>query len=279
MQPVFSFIIPCYNHGEHLRGAIRSVEAIQDMPCEIIIVDDGSEQEATVKELKILEGEGYMVIYQPNAGPGAARNNGIANARGRYIVPLDADDRIRAEYITNAFEILEHSPDIGAVYSDFKRFGASEAAEYHKAYSVQGLLLDNVVGSCVIFRKSAWETVGGYDEQLKKGYGWEDWEFWINLAAHGFKFQHIDVIRYDYFLSPNSRERSYLQIKYKVNATISYLENKHKGFYDPSAIHESLINQITKHPLGMFLKIFLAVCFPSIYGSLVKKGKIRKYLV
>src|SRR6185437_5911128 len=115
MQPFFSIIIPCYNHGAFLRRAIASIEKIQGISYEIIIVDDGSGDSNTIRELELLKSEGYIVIQQNNSGPSAARNNGIRSANGKYIVPLDADDILRSEYVTKAKEVFESNPQISIV--------------------------------------------------------------------------------------------------------------------------------------------------------------------
>lgn len=278
MEPVFSVIIPCYRHGAYLRRNIKSIEAVENIPVEIIIVDDGSPDIETQNELKILQQEGYHVIIQENAGPGAARNNGIRNARGKYIVPLDADDMIRKEYVEKAYEVLEHDLKVDVVYADFQRFGDSNSIEKFKEYSLQELLLGNSIGVCAIFRKAAWEVTGGYNERMGKGYGWEDWELWISMAEKGFQFRYLNMVGYDYYYQRSSRERLFLRDKRKVNYIISLMEEKHKAFYDPEAIHRNLIHQVQVSPVGMLGKIILAAFFPKYYKRALDKGKIKKYL-
>jgi len=278
MNPVFSIIIPCYNHGRYLQGAIDSVETA-GIPYEIIIVNDGSEAEETLAILADFERKGLKIIHQKNAGPGAARNNGIKAARGKYIVPLDADDRLTSEYIPAANNILENNEHIHVVYADYQQHGEVTGRYHFEQFSLQELLLYNNIGACAIFRKAVWETVGGYDETLRKGLSWEDWDFWLNIAYHGYKFKHIDIIGYNYLHAANSRERQFLSDKTKVNSIISYFEEKYKGFYNPRAIHTSLLNQIKKNRTGMLMKILLASFFPKYYNKAVAQGKIRKYII
>lgn len=279
MSAVFSFIIPCFNHGKYLDRCLSSIANIKDIPYEILIVDDGSTEEATIVTLKRLADSGYQVIHQENSGPGAARNNGISKAKGEYIVPLDADDMIRTAYVSQAYELLRQHENIHAVYANYQQFGERNDIMQHAPYSLQHLLLTNNIGACVIFRKSCWQQVGGYDETLRNGLGWEDWDLWLNFAYHGFVFQHLDIIGYDYQYHNQSRERMFLSDKVKVNKIITRFEEKYKGFYAPGVIHQNLLHQLKVHPAGMFLKIFLAAFIPSVYQKLVKKGKIRKYLV
>lgn len=279
MPVVVSFIIPCFNHGKYLGRCLRSIEALKTISYEILIINDGSTDENTQAILKKLTNDGYNVIQQVNAGPGAARNNGISKASGKYIVSLDADDMIRPEYVIRACDILDQYDDVCAVYANYQQFGGKDTIIRYESYSVQKLMLSNTVGSCVIFRKVAWQRVGGYDETLRQELGWEDWDLWLNFAYHGFRFYHLNIVGYDYQYHEHSRERMFLSDKKKVNKIISRFEEKYKGFYAPGAIHDSLLHQIKNHPPGMFLKIFIAVFFPSYYKKLVEKGRIRKYII
>jgi glycosyltransferase involved in cell wall biosynthesis len=85
----FSVIIPTYNRRDHLMACLASVMAQRRRPDEVIVVDDGS-TDGTRDALAAAEG--ITVIYQSNAGPGAARNRGAAAASGDYLVFLDSDD-------------------------------------------------------------------------------------------------------------------------------------------------------------------------------------------
>lgn len=88
--PFFSVILPTHNRLGMLREALRSVREQSFEDYEIIVVDDGS-TDGTVEHLAAHE-PGIQVIHQPHRGPGAARNAGIAAARGAYVAFLDSDD-------------------------------------------------------------------------------------------------------------------------------------------------------------------------------------------
>lgn len=278
MTPLFSAVIPCYNHGSYLKKSIGSIEKINNIPIEIIIVDDGSTDDATQKELALLKQQGYNIISQPNAGPGSARNNGISHAKGKYIIPLDADDLIRSEYVQKAYEVFESKENIHVVYADFQRFGDLDTIVKYEPFCIQDLIIKNSIGACAIFRKEVWEHVGGYDETLKLGYSWEDWDFWLKLAYNKFNFLYLDMIGYDYCYSTSSRERTFLKNKNRVNETITLFERKYSEMYKPSAVHNHLLFQVKQNPVGMIGKILLALYFPKWYQKTVRKGKIRKYL-
>src|ERR1700730_11658859 len=98
MNSKVSIIIPCYNQGHYLMEALDSIKGINPGLLEVIIVNDGSTDPYTNELCKNLESQGWQVIWQDNKGLSAARNVGIRQASGNYILPLDADNKIRTEY-------------------------------------------------------------------------------------------------------------------------------------------------------------------------------------
>lgn len=280
MPADISCIIPCFNHGSFLKHAIDSVRAVPSLKMEIIIVDDGSTDAATLTELEMWSRqEGIRVLRQQNAGPGAARNYGIANASGKYILPLDADDKVRPEYPQAAYRFLESNQNFAIAYPDFQQFGQANALVKYRDYCLQDLLLRNSIGAAAIYRRDAWQTVGGYDEALRKGLGWEDWDLWLHFAYKGFRFQYLGIVGYDYYFRADSRERTFLRDKTKVNDIIRYFEKKYPDFFSPTVLHEHLVSMVRMAPAGIFLKLFVAAFFPDYYARLVAKGKIREHLL
>ena len=88
-----SVIIPCYNQGQYIEEAVKSVLAQTYQNFEIIIVNDGSTDEFTNKLLSDYDKQKTKVLHTDNQGLASARNNGIKVAKGKYILPLDADER------------------------------------------------------------------------------------------------------------------------------------------------------------------------------------------
>src|ERR1035441_1806844 len=113
-----SIVIPCFNHGEFLPDAVASVTKIGRDDVELIVVDDGSTDEGTVREVDKLVAQGIKVIRQGNKGLAAARNAGILVSKGEYILPLDADNRLRSGYIEHGSRILDGNPQVGVLYGD-----------------------------------------------------------------------------------------------------------------------------------------------------------------
>src|SRR4051812_38389489 len=103
-----SIVIPCYNLGGFLRETIDSIEKARTPSLrEVIIVDDGSTESATIAVLADMERSGHTVIRQSNQGVSAARNHGIRVASGEYILPVDSDNRIRDLYLRDGVRLLD----------------------------------------------------------------------------------------------------------------------------------------------------------------------------
>ena len=182
--PIVSVVIPCYNYGEYLEEAVDSAlgQTLQDS--EVIVVDDGSTDWLTVEVLAKLDRPRTRVIRQANTGLPGARNTGIGAAKGRYICCLDADDTLEETYLEKTVTLLESRPDIGFAYSWVRRFGAAEGVWEPEEFNLKNLLEYNHVSVSAVFRRQAWEAVGGYWNDMQPGY--EDWEFWIRLGANSF---------------------------------------------------------------------------------------------
>jgi glycosyltransferase involved in cell wall biosynthesis len=199
-----SVVIPCFNHGQYIREAIKSVEAYPDPSVyELIIVNDGSTDAHTLEVMQALEREGYRVINQPNQGLGAARNNGIRVAAGEYILPLDSDNRIRPAYIQKGLEILDQFPKIGIVHGQAQGFEGDVRVLPSIPFELTQLLEYNPIDACAVFRKAVWEQVGGYDEKMPV-MGYEDWDLWLSAHAKGWQFCYVEEILFDYRVRANS---------------------------------------------------------------------------
>jgi len=279
-MPKVSFIIPCYNHGKYIDEAIASIEAINDPSLyEIIIVNDGSPDEYTNTRLKELSEQGYHVIFQKNSGVCVSRNNAIAISTGEYILPLDADNKIRPDFVRKAVAFLDSNPDTHIVYGDMKTFGEKENYDLEKycqgPYNLQKLLISSYIDTCSVYRREVWEKTGGYDANIPS---FEDWEIWLHASFLGFKFKYIEGIAFDYRILPNSLIRQTNKDKTRVNKFIEYIAQKHPNYFGPQFIHENIIQKTKLSPLGFISKLILMSYFPKLFGSLVKKGYLRKYV-
>jgi glycosyltransferase involved in cell wall biosynthesis len=186
-----------------LREALASVEQMRNANVlEVIVVDDGSSETETMTILRQLEEAGYCVVSQPNRGLSAARNAGIRLAKGEYILPLDSDNRLRDVYLSEGVFLLKNNPSIGVIYADAEYFGERNGPWHLPEFDLLSLTRANFIDACALYRKSLWEEVGGYDEQMLMGL--EDWDFWLRVAFHGGSFVHLPQIGFDYRVREDS---------------------------------------------------------------------------
>ena len=205
-MPKISVVIPCYNHGAYLDEAVASVLAQTCPDFEIIIVDDGSPELATRDLLAGYARPHTRVLRMAHAGVAAARNHGIAQARGDYVLPLDADDRIAPAYLEQAAAVLDRHPEVGIVYCRAELFGALQGEWLTPDFSLPHMLLDNLIFSAALFRRDDWLKVGGYADRMRMG--WEDWDFWLRLLEQRRQTVRLSEVLFSYRIRKGSRERS-----------------------------------------------------------------------
>ena len=192
-----SIIIPCYDGGDMLETAVASALAQSHPQTEVVVVDDGSTDPDTLRALVRIEIAGNArVVRQANAGLSGARNRGIEEAAGEYILPLDHDDEIYAAYATKAAAILDAQPNVGIVYSRAERFGATSGEWDLPEFSMKAMLARNVIHACAMFRRDDWRAVGGYSQALRTGY--EDYDFWLKMLGLGRDVVRLDEILFRY---------------------------------------------------------------------------------
>ena len=119
-DPAVSIVLPTYNRAHLLPRAIDSIIAQTMKDWEIVLVDDGSTDETAdlARDYERRLGERFVYVSQSNAGPGAARNHGIDQCRGRFVTFLDSDDEFLPTKLARQVELLERVPGLGLVYCD-----------------------------------------------------------------------------------------------------------------------------------------------------------------
>jgi glycosyltransferase involved in cell wall biosynthesis/MoaA/NifB/PqqE/SkfB family radical SAM enzyme len=189
--PRVTVVVPCYNYARYLPDAVESVVAQTFRDWELVIVDDGSTDGslAIAAELAAAHPDRIRVVAQENAGqPAIARNRGIAEARGEYVLCLDADDRIAPTMLARCVALLDAEPEIAIAYTDRRDFDGVEQVIRAGEFDAGILPYHNHLSYCALFRKEVWDAVGGYRTNVK---GCEDWDLWIAAAARGFRGRRI----------------------------------------------------------------------------------------
>ena len=188
MKPKVSVVIPCKDRPEKLHRALASVSAQTVLPLEVVVVDDGSEV-----PLQLPPG-GYRmpvrIIRQTNQGPSAARNRGVREAAGGWIALLDSDDTWLPDKLKTQLDLIARHADAGVCACDMLTRGRAGVAFPLVPHDGRDGVVEDALErllpgryihtSGVMFRKSVFEAVGGFDERL-----WycEDRDLWLRLAA------------------------------------------------------------------------------------------------
>ncbi len=196
-MPTISVVIPSYQQAEYLSECIESVYSQTMPPHEIIIVDDGS----TDGSLEIAERYKFSqfpliespvkIIKQVNKGLPSARNSGIMNATGDYILFLDADDILlehALERIHN--EIVATNADV--VAPSFKCFGKENQTCILQPFTMDDLKKANRLPYFCAIKRSVLSEVGGYNAKMK--FGWEDYDLWFDIYKRGKSFALIQEV-------------------------------------------------------------------------------------
>ena len=177
-----SIIIPSYNQGQYLNSAIGSALEQTVKAHEIIVVDDGSTDDS-LAIAKSYESDGVKVISQVNKGLSSARNTGIMNATGDYILPLDADDMLLEKAIEKITEVAEKT-DADIISPSLKCFGLSQDEIILMPNpTVEDFKVGNRVGYCSAIKREVLLEVGGYSPKM--WVGWEDYHLWFDLLSRG----------------------------------------------------------------------------------------------
>jgi glycosyltransferase involved in cell wall biosynthesis/GT2 family glycosyltransferase len=226
MPPLVSVVIPCYNPTRYLEETLAGVRAQTYRPLEVILVNDGTDRPESLELLRRVATQADRVLEQENLGLAAARNTGFRAAQGDYVLPLDADDRLRPSSVAQYVAGLEAHPDAAFVYPDYRVFGDRTYTEHTPEYNLYRLLRQNTLIYAALIRRADWEAAGGYDERMRLGY--EDWEFWLRLGERGRYGRHVGKVLFEY----RKHGRSLLTLAQEHHEQIvAYIRERHPGLY------------------------------------------------
>jgi glycosyltransferase involved in cell wall biosynthesis len=226
--PLVSIIVPCYNQANYLNDALESVLNQSYPNWECIIINDGSEDNTEeLCSLWIKKNKRFKYLFQENSGLSAARNYGIQNAKGEYILPLDADDMVGRNYIFSAIKSFKEEPKLKIVYAEVEKCGKESGLLIVPDFSLKALARGNMIVCSAIFKKTNWKSVGGYDTNLV--FGLEDWEFWIALLKNGGEVKKLPVIGIYYRIKKSSMSRNITSSE--IQWTENYVLKKHPRFF------------------------------------------------
>ena len=197
-NPLVSMIVFCYNQSRFVVETLESVKGQTYKLTQLIILDDCSSDDSVAVIENWLQNNRIdctFVRHRTNEGICKSVNEALSLATGKYISPIASDDIWLPDKIARQVEIMESQPnDVGVVYSDAIQIdehgqtlpGLFIASHWNLLEMPQGRILTSlldgnfVVPTTTLIRKSCYDKVGVYDEDLP----WEDWDMWMRIARH-----------------------------------------------------------------------------------------------
>jgi len=191
-----TLVITSYNHGRFLAEAIESALGQKQPFQQIFVVDDGSTDDTAAVAARYPQ---IVCIRQPNSGLSAARNSGLREARGDFVVFLDADDRLQPEAVEAGLRCFASSPEASFVYGRFRIVepgGQALPAAPLRACGPDAYL-DFLRGNfvemhaTVMYRRESIVALQGFDEELR---ACEDYDLYLRIARQGQVAFHETVV-------------------------------------------------------------------------------------
>ncbi len=231
-------VITSFNQKSMIYEAVHSLCRQTIRPKRMVIVDDGSTDEASIDILHEIEADEKLsvpvrIIRQKNSGVSAARNTGISETESPLVVALDGDDSLEPSYIEEVSKILHENPSMVAASSWLQTFGVLEAVVRPKGGDVSSFLARNCCPATHMFRRDAWKQCGGYDEAMRSGF--EDWDFFLGMleAVPDTYIGMVEKPLINYRTTPASSNIKSMEKRLEL---MRYIVEKHRDVYQEHVV-------------------------------------------
>lgn len=208
--PILSVCIPNYNAGKYLRECIDSILSQSFTNFELLIVDDGSTDES----VSIIQSyaDSRIRLLKNNHNYIASLNLLLHQAKGKYIVRMDADDKMLPDRLLIQYNYMEYHPDIDVLGGGMEFFGDREGLYIPEAnnqpITMEEMLEVNMLAHpTVMIRKSSLAKIPVYyeDDYIYA----EDYKFWITMLQHGLRLDNIPTLLLQYRVSAGQNSNKY----------------------------------------------------------------------
>ncbi len=228
-QALVTVIVPVFNYADYVPEALQSVAEQTLHLLDLVVIEDASPDDSGAMVLDWIRANAQrfnrvrVLRHRENAGLGFTRNSGFATAETPFVLPLDADNRLRP---TACETLLCHLQDSTAAYAypAIQKFGDASDVVGEAPYSVLRLQPGNYIDAMALVRKSAWALAGGYDHVR---YGWEDFDLWARIAERGGFGLGVRKILADYRVHDRSMLHTTTEKRVHREALAEDMERRH----------------------------------------------------
>ncbi len=209
-SPFVSILIPSYNNGRYIRAAIISCLEQTYPHIEVIVIDDGSEDntQSVVKDIE--DDRVFYIKHEQNLGVSAAFNTGVQKSTGEYVAFLGADDLYEKDKVAEQLKLF--TDGVGLVYCGIKK--VDENLQMFNECRAHGLPWDHVtngetIGGTAMVKRECFNDAGLFDTELNY---YEDMDLYYRIHQKGYGFAHVEkaLYVYRYHQTNNGKNRDLL---------------------------------------------------------------------
>lgn len=183
-----SVIISSCVASHHLAETIESISLQSHRVDEIVVVDDGFGVDSRLP----VYCHDVAVTMHRSQGPSRAENEGFGESHGRYVLFLDAGDRLRPDAIRSYLRAISSDPRASFAYGDADVLHTGQRTVRSRSFRARALLKGNYIHGSALIKREAFESVGGYPRLTSRVL--EDWDLYLSLAEHGHKGVYIPQV-------------------------------------------------------------------------------------
>ncbi len=252
--PKISIIVTCYNEGEELFRAIRSLKQQTFQDFEVIVVKDYSNHQPTIDACNELERQGYKVLYETNnVGVSVTRNHGVEMAQGEIIYTFDGDDELPVEALAIIADTFAQYPEADVMFGNYvliengeeKEIDCSVLCDETGYLDIAKWMRNIILYGQSPMRRSAWDKVNGCS--VEYSFGCQDFEMQLRMLEAGLRFIYVPNVIYRWYKKPsgiNSSLRNALSFDKCCYEHLNYIE----PYFSPQRVLQ--LCQSTKDYIG-----------------------------
>ena len=224
-----SVIVPVFNYADYVIEALQSVADQTLQRLDLVVIDDASPDDSGQMVVDWIRANEQrfnrirVLRHTQNAGLGFARNSGFAGAETPFVLPLDADNRLRPTACESLLRALSGTSAAFA-YPAIQQFGTASDVFGDQPYSALRLQPGNYIDAMALVRKSAWAAAGGFDHVQ---HGWEDFDFWCRLAERGFHGVSVPDVLAEYRVHGGSMLHTTTEKRENREALAADMQRRH----------------------------------------------------